>query len=178
MKCDKCGSIFCYDHSNAHLGKSCKEYNKQSRESNQMNQSFIKESSIRCPNPFCRIATHKYSGCNHITCSRCKTEYCYLCGGLYLNGLHYSNWILCFGCRNMNGDRGMPGSRNTLCRTILIWIYYINVLPLIFIFLGLIKFFFLSFDFFHSNPLDYIDPHLFTFSIFSIFIYKISYSSP
>jgi len=40
----------------------------------------------RCPK--CRLWTEKNEGCNHMTCSQCKTQWCWLCGNLYDN-LHF-----------------------------------------------------------------------------------------
>ena len=35
----------------------------------------------RCPN--CSIITEKIEGCNHITCSKCSYQWCWLCNGKY-----------------------------------------------------------------------------------------------
>ena len=35
----------------------------------------------KCPN--CGIITEKYEGCNHITCSKCNYQWCWLCNGKY-----------------------------------------------------------------------------------------------
>ena len=45
--------------------------------------NFIK----KCPK--CSIITQKSSGCNHITCSKCKFQWCWLCNGEY-NSEHYN----------------------------------------------------------------------------------------
>lgn len=36
-----------------------------------------------CPNLECNIKIYKFEGCNHITCSKCRTEFCYMCGEQY-----------------------------------------------------------------------------------------------
>ena len=41
----------------------------------------------RCPK--CKIYTEKNEGCNHMTCSNCKFQWCWLCEGEYIYG-HYS----------------------------------------------------------------------------------------
>jgi len=41
----------------------------------------------KCPK--CSIITEKTSGCNHIICSKCNYEWCWLCNGKYING-HYN----------------------------------------------------------------------------------------
>ena len=44
---------------------------------------FIK----KCPN--CSIITEKIEGCNHITCSKCSYQWCWLCNGKY-NPEHFN----------------------------------------------------------------------------------------
>ena len=40
---------------------------------------FIDETSKKCPGT-CSSNIFKSDGCNHITCNRCRTEFCYTCG--------------------------------------------------------------------------------------------------
>ena len=49
---------------------------------------FAKKHFVKkCPN--CSIITEKNSGCNHIICSKCNYEWCWLCNKRYRNG-HYN----------------------------------------------------------------------------------------
>ena len=49
---------------------------------------FTKNNFVKiCPN--CGIITEKSSGCNHITCSKCNYQWCWLCNGKYIEG-HYN----------------------------------------------------------------------------------------
>lgn len=41
---------------------------------------LIANTSKACPNQNCRMAIFKYDGCNHMTCSRCQTQFCFSCG--------------------------------------------------------------------------------------------------
>lgn len=60
--------------------------------------AFVQETSKPCPNPNCNVHIHKTEGCNHMTCSRCRTEFCWICGdelprddrGHYSTALHFS----------------------------------------------------------------------------------------
>ncbi|KXJ11382.1 E3 ubiquitin-protein ligase parkin [Exaiptasia diaphana] len=40
-------------------------------------RSLIQQISKNCPK--CKVATEKSGGCNHMTCTRCKYEWCWLC---------------------------------------------------------------------------------------------------
>ena len=59
-----------------HNGKSCKDILDKSMEEFSKN-NFIK----KCPH--CGIITEKAEGCNHITCSKCNYQWCWLCNGKY-----------------------------------------------------------------------------------------------
>ena len=42
------------------------------------------------PCPQCKIQTLKFEGCNHITCQKCRHEWCWVCHGPYkVPGGHY-----------------------------------------------------------------------------------------
>jgi len=48
----------------------------------------------KCPK--CRARIEKLYGCNHMTCSYCKHEFCWICRGHY-NDAHFQWWNV-FGC--------------------------------------------------------------------------------
>lgn len=59
---------------------------------------WAKEKNVK----FCKVCfakLEKISGCNHITCSYCKYEFCWLCERPY-NGLSHYNPENIFGCPN------------------------------------------------------------------------------
>eukprot|EP00930_Biecheleria_cincta_P070171 TRINITY_DN57817_c0_g1_i1.p1 TRINITY_DN57817_c0_g1~~TRINITY_DN57817_c0_g1_i1.p1 ORF type:complete len:412 (-),score=32.57 TRINITY_DN57817_c0_g1_i1:60-1295(-) len=76
MTCEHCGEEFCYYHSNAHVGKTCEEYERTLDAENQSARAM--EGLWPCPG--CGIVTEKVSGCNHMTCTQCKAEWCWQCG--------------------------------------------------------------------------------------------------
>ncbi|CAG7847378.1 SubName: Full=Related to ring finger protein 14 {ECO:0000313/EMBL:CCA75181.1} [Serendipita indica DSM 11827] len=41
-------------------------------------ENWLKSSTTNCPN--CSTSVEKSMGCNHMTCTRCSTHFCYLCG--------------------------------------------------------------------------------------------------
>lgn len=61
-------------------------------------EAIVRSSTKRCPNDRCAVLIHKSEGCNHITCSRCRTEFCYICGdelpkdrhGIYSTEMHFN----------------------------------------------------------------------------------------
>jgi len=88
MKCEKCGQEFCYYHSNAHEGASCDAYRLEIARAERL-QSTILEGTRPCPS--CGITTDKISGCNHMTCATCGSDWCWMCGEAITNiGWHYS----------------------------------------------------------------------------------------
>lgn len=110
MTCDSktCSATFCFDHSNAHANGTCKDYVRKMRKEFAADRQYIAERTVLCPSPFCRVPIVKSSGCNHMRCTHCQTEFCYLCGGFYLGGLHFAPfWLV--GCPGMQSTQ-MPAN--------------------------------------------------------------------
>ena len=87
-----------------HTNLTCEEYQKQKKddENEKQFELYLKGSRAKqCPN--CKKWVEKISGCDHITCS-CGSEFCYLCGELYINGHHY--------CKLYNAGGGLFGNIN------------------------------------------------------------------
>ena len=121
MVCEKCQTAYCFLHDLAHVGSSCSAYQRKLAAESKDSLAHIKAHTIKCPWPLCRTACEKSSGCNHMTCSRCNSEFCYLCGGFYFGGLHFASFNL-LGCPGMKGDHGEAGSRNTFLRMAARWL--------------------------------------------------------
>ncbi|KAJ6627169.1 hypothetical protein B0H10DRAFT_2161254 [Mycena sp. CBHHK59/15] len=47
-------------------------------EEEQLNKKWLAASTTACPG--CAVATEKSLGCNHMTCTKCKTHFCFRCG--------------------------------------------------------------------------------------------------
>ena len=95
IKCKK-GHEYCFEClRKPHGDTSCEQY---------MEKEFMvwkKDKRVkRCPR--CKIYTEKNEGCNHMTCSNCKYQWCWLCEGEYTYG-HYDNGK-CKGFQFTNAD--------------------------------------------------------------------------
>eukprot|EP00906_Rhabdomonas_costata_P038583 RCo054487 len=101
MTCPRCHREFCFTHSNAHPpSMSCAAYERMSRLKDLRSTAVIFRTSRTCPG--CHSLTHKFTGCNHMTCSQCRQEWCWLCGAKLNQGAmsvyeHYSEG----GCAGM-----------------------------------------------------------------------------
>ncbi|KAK2462095.1 hypothetical protein APHAL10511_006558 [Amanita phalloides] len=54
------------------------------------NEAFIREQTTQCPK--CTLAVSKLEGCNHMTCIRCSTHFCYRCGSGLDGGNPYGHF--------------------------------------------------------------------------------------
>jgi len=114
MKCERkeCEAEFCFLHSGAHPGETCAAYKKRTRLDFKRDLAFVQQTAINCPNSCCQTPISKVSGCNHMTCTQCGAEFCYLCGGWYMLGLHFSEYNF-LGCPDMQSSNGEANSRAT-----------------------------------------------------------------
>ena len=88
-----CGEIICFLCSRRwHEGKTCVELMDLEYESYRTKMNIID-----CPK--CKSRIEKISGCNHMTCTRCRYEFCWVCGGKY-SKRHFRKLNI-FGCPGM-----------------------------------------------------------------------------
>lgn len=124
ITCAKCQCVYCYKHALAHpVTQSCSSYERAQRA---QNNEMIKETSIACPGWRCNARITKNGGCNHLTCTQCGCESCWLCGGLYFDGLHYDKWWW-IGCYHQKSTNGGPNSRRRWWRPWLRGIWFLVV---------------------------------------------------
>jgi hypothetical protein len=82
LTCRACSHKFCYYCTeNWHVDDTCKLKNEQ-----EFDEWSRKNGARFCPN--CRVKVQKTLGCDHMTCTRCNYEWCWLCGEKYTGG-HY-----------------------------------------------------------------------------------------
>merc|ERR1711971_218735 len=81
----------------------------------------------KCPK--CRMVIEKVDGCNHMTCSSCRYEFCWMCRGAYTE-YHFEWWNI-FGC---------PGAMYTpkYCRCPHCFPRWMNRILIILCFLGVV----------------------------------------
>lgn len=88
-----CGEIVCFNCSKQwHEGKTCIELMDLEYEDYR-----LKNNVITCSK--CNSRIEKISGCNHMTCTRCSYEFCWICGGKYTKR-HFKKLNI-FGCPGM-----------------------------------------------------------------------------
>jgi len=78
MRCEECSAEFCYYHSNAHSRVPCAEYRKKVAREERLAEQGVLRDTKACPN--CGVRTEKTGGCNHMTCQRCTSDWCWVCG--------------------------------------------------------------------------------------------------
>ncbi|XP_066268228.1 E3 ubiquitin-protein ligase RNF217-like [Branchiostoma lanceolatum] len=103
VECSECNMVWCFPcHAPWHEGVNCRLYQKGDK----LLKVWAKEecqgqvNAQRCPK--CKIYIQRTSGCDHMTCTRCKTEFCYRCGDRFRDirfmGNHYTK-LSVFGCK-------------------------------------------------------------------------------
>lgn len=118
ITCSQCKHVWCFKcHAPWHSNLTCRQFQRGDKQFKKWTKSKSNAGAANCQKcPLCRVYIQKSSGCNHMTCNRCDTEFCYKCGGLY-NGFpglgdHYSK-ISIFGCRELYKPE-QPFQRKTM----------------------------------------------------------------
>lgn len=83
---EKCQFTFCKRcQVEWHADSTCDEYQQWKLENNEAEARYnqwVKKNARKCPN--CPSMIEKNGGCNHMTCYRCKHEFCWLCSKKYV----------------------------------------------------------------------------------------------
>jgi len=106
----ECKYEFCFQCSEPwHQDFSCEQYQDWKAENGMVDKKFskwAKDNTKKCPN--CKSLIEKMSGCNHMTCYKCKYEFCWLCNGKYSsNHFDVFNVLGCPGMQSGNKQFGM-----------------------------------------------------------------------
>lgn len=142
LTCENCGLVFCFLHSNAHPGQTCRQYERARRAEEKMAAAAVAACSRRCPG--CRTPIMRDGGCNHMTCSNCSANFCWLCGrdlGIDADAFptHYAWWNVC-GCPGLQMREGCLASQHRICAQISMMGYRL-VIPVLIIAMGFGTFF-------------------------------------
>jgi hypothetical protein len=84
VQCSECSLptglpyCFCAVHGDAHLGKSCAEFEAEQQAIVRLNESYIASARVH-PCPKCASPIEKNGGCLHMTCRSCGHEFCWCC---------------------------------------------------------------------------------------------------
>lgn len=126
MTCQHCSTVYCFRHDLAHRSDStiegCQSYERKLLSDSEASLKFIQLRTIGCPWPTCPARIEKDSGsvCNEIQCRMCRTNLCYLCGGMVWSVTHFMSWNI-FGCPGRAYYDGAPGCRNQWWRHAIRW---------------------------------------------------------
>eukprot|EP01097_Dermamoeba_algensis_P007186 TRINITY_DN4501_c0_g1_i1.p1 TRINITY_DN4501_c0_g1~~TRINITY_DN4501_c0_g1_i1.p1 ORF type:complete len:298 (-),score=32.16 TRINITY_DN4501_c0_g1_i1:305-1198(-) len=81
MSCTKCCKAFCFDcNEKWHPDVSCADYMKELRKMKKVDVKSEKMKQCagrKCPG--CSIIIQRKEGCNHVVCSYCRYEFCWIC---------------------------------------------------------------------------------------------------
>lgn len=118
ITCQKCQFVWCFAcHSPWHKDVSCKEFKKGNLHFRKWTSEKSSKGVANCQKcPLCRVYIQRSTGCDHMTCNRCDTHFCYKCGGRFSGivglGDHYDQTSV-FGCP-YNYLRNEPVKRKTV----------------------------------------------------------------
>ncbi|KAF1994019.1 hypothetical protein P154DRAFT_527359 [Amniculicola lignicola CBS 123094] len=97
FQCAQCSFRSCIEHKVTwHNGVTCTEYDacivSRQREADETaSETMIQEISRQCPGEGCGWRIKKNQGCDHITCRKCRTEFCWLCKANYMDIKRHGN---------------------------------------------------------------------------------------
>ncbi|OAL06196.1 hypothetical protein IQ06DRAFT_211228 [Phaeosphaeriaceae sp. SRC1lsM3a] len=86
--CAACGHKVCIIHESTwHEGETCEEYEYRASRRQEHDRQAQESASLdaigkltkKCPGPNCVFNIEKNNGCDHMTCSRCRHEFCWIC---------------------------------------------------------------------------------------------------
>ena len=105
LKCTSCDLEWCFKcHAPWHEGMTCKafktgeeQFHKYTKE---RQEDHLTPNCQKCP--LCRIYIERSSGCPHMTCGRCGTDFCYFCGEVFvplLSDIFHQSKYSFIGCK-------------------------------------------------------------------------------
>jgi len=129
LKCPECSKEICFNCRQAwHPDKTCEALIDEGY------NEWAKGKEVQlCPR--CKARIEKLEGCNHMTCSVCNYEWCWLCRGRYTSN-HFSP-INPFGCPGLQGGENVRGNWPVgriyarRVRNLCLWVLFIVFFPVV-----------------------------------------------
>ena len=87
LRCASCDLEWCFKcHAPWHAGLTCKAFKTGEKQFHDWTKGTRQSGDANCQKcPVCRVYIQRTTGCDHMTCNRCDSEFCYKCGGLYID---------------------------------------------------------------------------------------------
>lgn len=81
ITCHECQFIWCFRcHAPWHKGLTCKDFKRGSKMFKKWTKGTTRGVANARPCPKCKVFIQRLEGCDHMSCPRCRTSFCYLCG--------------------------------------------------------------------------------------------------
>lgn len=81
VTCHECQFIWCFRcHAPWHKGLTCKDFKQGSKMFKKWTKGTTRGVANARPCPKCKVFIQRLEGCDHMSCPRCRTSFCYLCG--------------------------------------------------------------------------------------------------
>jgi hypothetical protein len=78
VSCIKCKRMICSFHRTKwHTGMTCDEYDRSNLTDDNRTKQWLKKYSKQCPQ--CKSSIQKIGGCDHMSCKKCKYQFCWEC---------------------------------------------------------------------------------------------------
>jgi hypothetical protein len=103
----RCNHVFCYQHSDAHKGKTCEQYRLDNAVADEQSTTLIDSTTRKCPGCGIPVSKIEGGGCNHMKCPDCGCAFCWLCGKEIEDTTfpsHFAYWNMSSRCSNMQMD--------------------------------------------------------------------------
>lgn len=104
ISCTQCQHVWCFScHAPWHEGLTCKQHRRGNVQFKKWTHERSRAGVANCQRcPLCNVFIQRSTGCDHMTCNRCDTHFCYKCGGRFLEfpglGDHYRRTSI-LGCK-------------------------------------------------------------------------------
>ena len=117
IECENCRIEWCFKcHAPWHKDISCKAFVRGNRQFQKWTKGRPNGVANCQKCPTCRVFIQRSTGCDHMTCNRCRTHFCYKCGGRFIEmpglGDHYQRMSI-FGC-SYNYLSDQPAKRKAI----------------------------------------------------------------